>query len=143
MYQGLAYDLQQTVKIVAEDGLYSSTVTFLRRTNDPADPAVSAMGQADIANFTAVPGLQNLQCMYAPQSTYRPNMSGVVRTEERFETVRERHLLLNGYFSPLTILQRYVADVAFGGETLRHEVMSVEPDSQTNVTRVALRYITF
>ena len=142
MYQGLAFDLQQAVKIVEEDGLYeSATVTFLRRLNDPADPAVSADGQADIADFTAVPGLQNLKCMYAVWRM-KPDMAAVSRTEERFDTLRERHLLLDGYFSPTTILQRYVADVTFGGETLRHEVMAVEPDSQGNMTRVALRYIT-
>lgn len=143
MYQGLAFDLQQTVKAVEDAGLYeSATVTFLKRTNDPADPAVSSMGQADIATFAAVTGLQNLKCMYAVWRM-KPDLSAVNRTEEKFETMRERHLLLDGYFSVKTILQRYVADVTFGGETLRHEVMAVESDSQLNVTRVALRYITF
>lgn len=142
MYQALAYDLRQAVKTVEELGLYeSATVTFLRRLNDPADPAVSAMGQADIADFTAIPGLQNLKCMYAVWRL-KPDLAAVSRTEERFDTLRERHVLLDGYFSPATILQRYVADVTFGGETLRHEVMAVESDSQVNVTRIAMRYIT-
>lgn len=143
MYQGLAFDLQQAVKTVEEDGLYeSATVTFLRRTNDPADPAVSADGQADIADFTAVPGLQNLKCMYAVWRM-KPDLAAVNRSEERFETLRERHMLLDGYFSAATIPQRYVADVTFGGEVLRHEILAVEPDSQLNVTRLAVRYITF
>lgn len=142
MYQGLAYDFQQAVKIVEEDGLYqNATVTFLKRLNDPADPAVNSMGQPDISTFNPIAALANLPCMYAVWRL-KPDMAAVSRTEERFDTLRERHILLDGYFSPALILQRYVADVSFAGETLRHEVMAVEPDSQGTVTRIALRYIT-
>jgi hypothetical protein len=140
MYQGLAYDLELTLKTVEEDGLFEKcTVTFLRRANDPNDPPVGPTGQPDLFNFTAISGLQNLPAMFSVWRA-KPDMAAVSRLEERFDTLQERHLLLDGYFPG--IHQRDVVDITVHGGTFRYEIMSVEHDSQSIMTRCAVRIFT-
>lgn len=92
------------------------------------------------ADYTAVPGLSGIPCMVSV-NRLKPDIAAVVRTEDRFDTLRERHILLDGYFSVTTILQRDLAAVTTlsDGNTVLYEIMSTEPDSQENMTRLAAR----
>lgn len=142
MFQGIAYDLSEALKLVEEDGLLLKvTATFLARTNDPGDPPVGPSGQPDLATFTAIPGLQNIPAMLAVWRA-KPDIAAVSRLADRFDTLNERHMLLDGYYPQ--IKQRYVADVT-DTKTLavsRYEIMAAESDSQQNITRLAVRTYT-
>lgn len=60
----------------------------------------------------------------------------MVRRPEQYDTMGMRALELNGYY-PL-ILQQHLAQV----DGVTFEIMAVEPDSQKQITRLAVRVYT-
>lgn len=139
MQQSLLYDLRETLRAVEQAGFFEhATCTILARLNDPSDPAVNAMGQADLATLSAVSGLSNIACMIAPRRS-DPDQRGVERREEEFRTREERRVLLDGYYPQIE--QRYVADITMvdSAQTTRYEIMAVESPSQETFTTLAVR----
>jgi hypothetical protein len=130
MYQGLAFDLQQTLRIWEQDQLDISLCTITRR---PSPPVTDALGQVDmtVAAYTTVL-LSNIACQLGVWRL-KPDLAAVTRMEDRYDTLTERHCLLDGYFPQ--ILQRDLATV----DGIVYEIMAVESDSQHILTRLALR----
>lgn len=131
MYQGLAFDLQQTLRIWEEDQLDISLCTISRR---PQPPVVNARGKVDMSRnqYVDVAGLTNIKCQLGVWRM-KPDQAAVSRLEDRFNTLAERHALLDGYFPQ--ILQRDLATI----DGTDYEIMAVESDSQKILTRLALR----
>jgi hypothetical protein len=134
MTQTLSYDLQQALRIWEQDGLNSSLCTISRR---PSPDTVDPSGQADQrpSNYPPLAGHINIACQLSVWRT-KPDMAAVVRLADRYDTLQERHCLLDGYF-PL-ILQRDLATV----DGTLYEIYAVESDSQKTFTRLALRSFT-
>jgi hypothetical protein len=134
MFQGLAYDLTEALHLVEEDGLFVSLCTITRR---PSPDTVDASGQADQrpSNYPPLAGHVNIACMLSVWRM-KPDMAAVVRLADRYDTLAERHCLLDGYF-PL-ILQRDLATI----DGTLYEIYAVESDSQRTFTRLALRSFT-
>ena len=141
MYQGLQYDLAATLTAVEEAGLFVSTCTINRRANPPT---VSSRGQVQmgLADYNIVV-LTDIPCMKAVWRM-KPDISAVKRSEERFDTLTERHTLLDGWFPQ--ILQRDIATITDYDQTTGavslvtvYEIMAMEPSSQGIMTRLALR----
>lgn len=137
MHQGLDFDLGQALREVESDGLFVSLLSIKRRPSTSGEPTTDTLGQVDTvpADYTAVAGLQNLPCMLA---VYRmkPDMAAVQRLEDRYETLQERHCLIDGYFPG--ILQRDLATI----DGQDYEIMAVEHDSQHTLTRLGVRIFT-
>ena len=127
-------DLASAIQAVATAGLMVSVCNIWSRpTNGDGSPVVDSSGQVDIVNLVPVSGLQNIPCMDSVQSPFRPNDGAVIRGAQQFDTLAEKHILLNGYYP--TILQQYIAEV--DGNYL--EIFAVEPDSQFTMTRIAAK----
>jgi hypothetical protein len=138
MNQGLAYEIAAVMPEVAHTGLQVSTATFQTLPN-----TIDALGQADQTNWVNVTGLTNIPCQLSVASVFRPDQGGTIRGEQGFDILGRRTLELNAYYS--------AADIRLGkdfsvlvtdsvGNTFRYEVMEVEPDSQAQVTRCAVRF---
>jgi hypothetical protein len=139
MYQGLAFDLKVPEKAVAVAGLFVSLASFIRRPTQSGAPKVDSLGQVDAtpADYVAIPGMSNIPCMLAVQSTYRPNMDGVLRKVDSFDVLALRHLLLNGYYT--NILRSDLVNV----DGVIYQIQSgAEWDSQHTMTRLAVRTYT-
>ena len=147
MQQGLGFDLGLALTTVEQAGLFSSLLSIKRRPSTGGEPTVDPIGQVDSvpADYTAVAGLQNIPCMLAV-NRMKPDMAAVQRLEDRFDTLQERHCLIDGYFpdgavfpaDPLAIYQRDLAIIDGG----TYEIMAVEPVSQHSFTRLAVRILT-
>ncbi len=87
------------------------------------------MGPAD---YSDVDGMEDIPCMLAVWRM-KPDQAAVQRLEDRFNTLGERHVLLDGYFPD--ILQMDLAIV----DGVTYEIMAVENDSQNILTRLAVR----
>ncbi len=133
MHQGIDVDLTQTLHSVEDAGLLISLCTILARPGDAAD-SLDNTGYPDMqqSDFTPRAGLINIKCMLGVWRM-KPDMAAVTRLEDRFDTLAERHCLLDGYFTG--ILQRDLATI--DGNT--YEIMAVESDSQKTFTRLAVR----
>lgn len=131
MYQGLGYDLQQTLRIWEQDQLDISLCTISRR---PQPPVVNARGKVDMSRnqYVNVNALVNIACQLSVWRL-KPDLAAVSRLEDRFDTLAERHALLDGYYPQ--ILQRDLATI----DGTDYEIMAVETDSQHVLTRLALR----
>ena len=115
-----------------QSGLFVSLASFLARPNDPGEE-VDQYGAVILTGYQPVAGLQNLPCMFAPQAA-APSESDTVRMADQYDTKREWHLTLNGYYP--NVNQRYLLSVD-GGDL--YQVMAVEWDSQRTMTRCAVR----
>lgn len=140
MTQGAQTISNQVARVtgkIAVTGLQRSFCTILVRAASGGLPVTDAMGQVDtsIPDYTILPGHQNIPCQLAVNKL-RPDEGGVVRRPEQYDTMGMRALELNGYY-PL-ILQQHLAQV----DGVPYEVMAVEPDSQKQITRLAVRLYT-
>jgi hypothetical protein len=135
MNQSLSYEFTQVVPQVVATGIASSLCTIQQRPQTAGQPKVSAAGQVDLnpPEYTDIPGLVNIPCERAVQSNYRPDMQGVVRTPQGFDNVAEWHTWLTGYFPQITKQNQAVVD------GIPYQIQAVEPDSQKQTTRLALR----
>ncbi len=134
MNQGLLYELDSVPVHIARTGLQSSLCTILVRKSSGGQPVTDAMGQVDTStqDYTILPGHQNIPCQLAVNKN-RPDMGAVNRRVEQYDTMGIRALELNSYY-PL-ILQQHLAQV----DGVVYEVMSVESDSQKQITRLGVR----
>lgn len=133
MNQSLQYELVEVMPEAQKTGLLRSSATFQQRTS-----TTSPGGIVDLNDWVNVSGLVAIPCMLTVYSPLRPDEAGVIRTPQTFNTLGERHLLLDGYYP--AVLQQYT--VTLSGDSARYEVMAVEHDSQHQQTRVAVRYYT-
>ena len=131
MRQDLTYEMVEVVPAVQATGLPISSATFQTRPN-----TTSPGGAVNLTDWVDVAGLVGIACSLAAQSPFRPDPSAVRRMEEKFGTLGERHLWLQGYFP--AVLQQYTVVV----DATRYEIMAVEHDSQHQSTRCAVRYYT-
>ncbi len=129
MHQGLDYDFAQTLALVEQAGLFVSLCTIGRR---PQPPVVNARGKVDMSRNQYTALLTSIPCQLSVWRM-KPDQAAVVRLEDRFDTLAERHCLLDGYFPQ--ILQRDIATV----DGVDYEIMSAESDSQKILTRLAVR----
>lgn len=147
MHQGLDFDLKQALTSVEDAGLFVSLCSIKRRPISAGEPVVDPLGQVDTVpgDYVPVAGLQNIRAMLAV-NRMKPDLAAVNRLEDRYDTLAERHCLLDGYFpdggvfpnDPTAIFQRDLA-VIDGGT---YEIMAVEPVSQRTFTRLAVRSFT-
>lgn len=128
MRQGIFADLSEPIQTVYRAGLLSKTCDIY----EPPG-ATDAAGQWDMSNLVPVSGLQGIPCMLAVQVTQRPDDMGVARLTTNYDVRAEKHALLYGYYPAIT--QGYLAMIA---GTL-YQINAVEPDSQNNQTRMAVR----
>lgn len=129
MFQGITYDLAQPMKEARALGLFTSLCTISRLTG-----AIDNLGQVAYSTAAPVAGLTNIPCQISVQRDYTPNQSGVIRQPEGFDTISERHVLLNNYYPG--IQQSDLATV----DGVAYEIMAVEADSQKKMTRLAARF---
>lgn len=147
MEQGLGFDLGLALTTVEQAGLFVSLCSIKRRPATAGEPTTDPLGQVDTvpADYTPVAGLQNIPAMLSVWRM-KPDQAAVNRLEDRYDTLAERHCLLDGYFpdggvfpaDPKAIFQRDLA-VIDGGT---YEIMAVEPVSQKSFTRLAVRSFT-
>ena len=115
-----------------QSGQFTSLATFYSRPGDPSE-VTDQFGQVDLIHSTPVAGLEGIPCKFAPQSA-TPAESDTVRTAEQFDTKREWHLTLLGYYP--AVQQRFLLSVD-GGDL--YQIMAAESDSENTMTRCAVR----
>ena len=120
--------LGSVLTAVEDAGLFVSLCTIQSPSQAP-----DALGQADLTNWTDVPGLVDLPCMAAPLTIQRPSTSDEIMAPAFTAEMDTFHVLLDGYYP--TIRQRYRAVI--DGTPL--EIMGAESDSQAIMTRMACR----
>jgi hypothetical protein len=131
MNQSLSYEFPEPIALAIESDALSSLTTIQQRTN-----AVDTLGQVDLADWTDIPGLINIQSMLAVFRPATPDKAAMMRRPEEIDTSNYRHNLLNGYYP--SILQQHRAIV----DGIPYEMYAVEHDSQHTMTRLALRIYT-
>ena len=136
MHQGLDFDLGAVLTAVEQAGLFVSLASFLRQPVVAGEPKTDSLGWVDQvpADFTPVSGMQNIPCMLAVYSSYKPNIAGVARLPEGYDILALRHLLLDGYF---TNIQR--SDLVTVDGVVYQVQSGAEWDSQHVMTRLAVR----
>jgi hypothetical protein len=131
--QSLAADFALLPGIWALPGLAISLCSISRR---PNPPTVDAGGwpdyTGDASGYQPVAALQNIPCQLSIWRM-KPDIAAVTRSQDRFDTLAERHALLNAGYTG--ILQRDICTI----DGVVYEIMSVEQPSQTGQTRLALR----
>jgi hypothetical protein len=132
--QTLTADFAQIAGIWRQAGLAVSLCTIKRR---PSPPTVGPSGvpAQRAGDYTPVAGLTNIPCQLSVWRM-KPDIAAVSRMQDRYDTLAERHLLLNDSY--LGILQRDVATV----DGTDYEIMAVEQPSQGGNTRLAVRLFT-
>jgi len=130
MNQSLLYELNQVMSEAEQTGMLSTTASFFDRPG-----TTDALGQVDLTNLVPVTGLQSIPCQISAVSIIRTNFQGGRQQEQMFEAP-ERHILLNDYYP--AILQRYIVQV--DGQNYEMVPGGVEPDSQKQMTRLAVRF---
>jgi hypothetical protein len=131
MDQSLNSVFDAVMPAVAQDGLFNSLCTIKQRTN-----TVTALGQPNMQNYQPIVNLQNIACRFAPQSPGAPPQGDTTRTQQQFDTRTLYHVLLDGYYPE--ILQQNLANI----NGTDYEIMSVEGDSNFEMTRLAVRIYT-
>lgn len=119
MNQQLIHDLDDIMPAVVDTGLLSLTVTFQERLSVGSSGAPSG-------SWTDVTDLADIACMAAPRSDggQENRMPGEVQSRNL------KHVLLDGYYP--AVEERYRAVI----DGVAHNVVSVEHDSQHQMTRV-------
>lgn len=130
MNQSLLYELNQVMSESSQTGLFSTTASFFDRPG-----TVDALGQVDLTNLVPVTELQSIPCQISAVSIIRPQFQGARQPEQIIEQP-ERHILLNDYYP--AILQRFIVQV--DGQNYEITPGGVEPDSQKQMTRLAVRF---
>jgi hypothetical protein len=118
-----------------ESGLFTATCTFYDRIGGDV-PVVDALGQVDLSDPQAVPGLENIVCMFGvarSSSLFLPDEG--YRTQQNFAEIPMYHLLLNGYYP--AVLPRFTVQVS--GTMYEITPGTVQSDSQKTQTRCKLR----
>lgn len=136
MYQGLAYQLAQIMPRATATGLFSCLFTA----QEPA--GTFGPSGAPSGAFSDVAGLVNIACMQAVTSEIR-----ITATEEKsvsnILSLDSDHVLLDAYYPTLEAGWRagWRCQITLpDGETVEtRDILGVEHDSQTQMTRVAVR----
>ena len=144
MNQFLAHEIAQVVPVAYGIGLFVSTASFLAPVQTQG-----ATGNS-VGGYTAISGLQNIQCMNAPSRTGAAGTSSMERRTTPFvEAERSRHVLLNGYFPQLDTGPTHGAGTGWqvnitdpGGNTNQYIFLGGEGDSQQTQTRCNLELVT-
>lgn len=131
MNQFLSYELEATVPLAAESGLFSSLCTIQQRSN-----TLSVTGQVDLTDWNDIPTLSNIACQFSIQRPFMPNQGATGKLPQQTDTETMYHILLQGYYPQ--ILQQNQAVV----DGRAYEIMAVESDSQKQMTRLACRIYT-
>ena len=132
MLQTPIYAMQQSIGLAStQAGIFNQSATFYARPGDPGE-TLDAYGAVILADYQPVTGLESLACMFAPEGP--PPNSDTKRTQEQYDTTSEWHLTLKGYYP--AVEQRYLVRVD-GGDL--YQVMATESDSQSTMTRCAVR----
>jgi|SRR5579859_473794 len=137
MNQSLAYEFTQVMPLVAATGVQVSLCNILVRATAASKPVTDSLGQVDLAtsDFTILPGHANIPCQLAVNKL-RADEGAEIHTPTDYETMSDRTLELNGYY-PL-ILQQHLAQV----DGVVYQIMGTDSDSQSQVTRLAVRIYT-
>lgn len=131
MNQSLSYEFGQVMPAVAAEGLFNSLCTIKQRSN-----TVSALGQTNMTSYEPIADLTDIACRFAPQAPGAPPQSDTTRMQQQFDTRSLFHVLLDGYFP--AIEQQFLANI----NGIDYEIMSVEGDSNFEMTRLAVRTFT-
>jgi hypothetical protein len=129
--QSLQYEFEAVVPAVAAEGLFNSLCTIKQRSGQ-----VSALGQLSMQNYQPIADLTDIACRIAVQAPGNPPQGDVTRMQQQFDTRTLYHVLLDGYYPE--ILQQNLANV----NATDYEIMAVEPDSDFQMTRLAVRVYT-
>jgi hypothetical protein len=129
--QSLTYEFDAVMPAVAAEGLFNSLCTIKARSG-----AVSSQGQLNMQSYAPIADLTDIPCRIAVQAPANPPQNDVARMQQQFDTRTEFHVLLDGYFPQ--ILQQNLANV----NGIDYEIMATEPDSDFQMTRLAVRVYT-
>lgn len=127
MNQSLTAEFDQVIPTALASGVFASLCTIKAPTQ-----SLDGLGQVDLSDYVAVPGMVDIPCMKPPLMIRR--MSGLeVRRADAIAQQSTFHVLLAGYYP--AIEQKQQAKVDGTG----YEIMTVEFDSQRRMTRLALQ----
>jgi hypothetical protein len=135
MYQGLQREIAAVLPQAFASGMFTSTVTLMAPTG-----ALGPSGAPLIPpnGFAEVDGYVNLPCVAAPLSTNRIQ-STEMRDLEEITASSPQHILLDGYFPNLEAgaANGWLANL--DGGTSFWIVLGAESDSQSQMTRMAVK----
>jgi hypothetical protein len=132
MNQSAFQDLSAVLGAVEAAGLFSSLCSVYEFP-DPETTGVSAWGQVNLTDAVPVTGLQNIPCMKAPMPVGDPSANNEKRGSELIEQTNVFHALLDGFYP--TVVQRQLAVI----DGVAHSILNTESDSQSIMTRLAVR----
>lgn len=135
MNQGLTYELLSVMPAVQLTGLLSSTCNIL---TPPAPDTPGPLGQVDLSTLTPVTGLQGIACARSAMPMFNPSPSFKIAEQMLIREEEVTHVLLQGCYPAIT--QNMVAQITDPlGHTALYDIRNVEADSQTQMTRLAVR----
>jgi hypothetical protein len=126
--QSLTYEFEGVIPAVQETLPANGLCTIKARSG-----VVSSLGQVSMQNYVPIASLTDLECTIAAQQPSAPNQGDVVRTPIQFDTKTLYHILIYGYYPQ--IIQANLANV----NGIDYQIMAVESDSQSQMTRLAAR----
>jgi len=141
-YQGLAYELAEVMPEAQRTGLFVTTLCSVQIPSGTVGPSGAPDGL-----FVDLTGVTGIQCMSAPPSTARIQATDVKSLEE-IMSIGLRHVLLSGYFPQIVaavqagaraVLTTFDADGATV-DTTAFDILGAEADSQTQMTRMELKF---
>lgn len=137
MNQGIQFDLDRVMSLATDPdlGLFDSRASF----NEPS--GAFSVG-APTGAYVPVAGLQSIPCIKAAQSMLRVGGTEMKSLPE-IETIQPWHTLLDAYYPALDGHTEYQCTVTDPGNIMTtYDVLAVEKDSQSLMTRLTLRLVT-
>lgn len=129
MNQSITYEILSVMPLTTEQGTYKSLCT-IQQPNISVDGA----GGQLYTPATNVPGLVNIPCMKAPTSPVRVQATEMKALEDIMSKV-PLHVLLNGYYPAIT------PDLWALVDGVQYDIIGVESDSQSQMTRLELQLV--
>jgi hypothetical protein len=127
MHQALDYDIARavTTAAAAEESVFTSLTTIQRPAN-----TLGPSGQPDLTTFTDVAGMVNIPSVSAPVNAKEAKEIGLI------ESSSLRKLLLNASYPTIQTSWRALVNGA------AWDILSVEADSQSSMTRLWIQAVT-
>lgn len=128
MNQSIGINAADTLNAVITAGFAQSLCSINAPSQEP-----DAIGQVDLSDFSPRDGLQNLPCMKAVLIDTRPNPGLEQKREADIAGLEIWHILLMGYYPAINKRDQAVVD------GVAYDILTVESDSQSIMTRLAVR----
>jgi len=130
-YQGIAYDVKQSMKEATSSGVFVSLCTIQQ-----PDGTFGPSGQPS-GNYTPVTGLSNIPCMVAVDGSIQATE---IKAVQEIMSKGLRHVTLNGFYPTIVSGQRNGWRAVIDGVT--YDLIGAEPDSQSTQTRLKVQLVT-